>query len=115
MWVILHGLELMGFNDASCRIASAWASIHATVGARPEPEYAWCYPKSLLRQIAADALAGTREIHSRILQDTEKCTVAAKLNSAWDKFWSDPAGFPKWEQQEVELLFQAPAVSGTVQ
>jgi len=107
MWVMLQGLELMGFTEQSCRIASAWSSVLTTLGARAEPEYVWCYPKPLLKQMAEEALVGTRDIHVRLLRNSEGSTVASELNAAWEKFWADPAGFPAWERASVDRLFRS--------
>ncbi len=107
MSVILRGLELIGLSEESAKIASAWSSVLATLGARAEPEYIWCYPKWLLKQITEEALMGTRDIHVRIFRKADAGTVASDLNAAWDKFWEDPAGFPRWERTSVERLFQS--------
>jgi len=106
MSVMLRGLELIGLAEESARLGSVWSSMLATLGTRPEPEYVWCYPKSLLKQIAEEALAGVRDIHVRIFRNAEAGTVASQLNAAWAKFWADPAGFPPWESAAVERLFQ---------
>ena len=107
MTVMLRGLELIGLAEESRRIASAWCSLLATLGVRPEPEFVWCYPRQLLKQIAEEALAGTRDIHVRIFRNGEAETVASELNAAWAKFWEDPVGFPRWEGTAVERLFQS--------
>lgn len=106
MSVMLRGLELIGLGEESRRIASAWSSVVATLGARAEPEYLWCYPKSLLNQIAEQAFLGTQEIHVRVLRSGEGGTVASELNLAWEQFWSDPVAFPTWERGSVDRLFR---------
>jgi hypothetical protein len=105
MSVMLHGLELIGLGEESGRISSAWSSVLGTLGGNPEPEYHWCYPKSLLKQIAEEALRGTEEINIRTYRTGDAGTVASEMNAAWKKFWSDTAGFPTWEKDAVERLF----------
>jgi hypothetical protein len=109
MSVMLRGLELIGLAEESARLGSAWSSMLAALGARPEPEYIWCYPKSLLNQIAEQALLGTQEINVRIFRSAEGGTVSSELNVAWEEFWSDPVGFQAWEKAAVERLFRCSA------
>jgi hypothetical protein len=115
MSVMLRGLELIGLSEESGTIASAWSSVLATLRARAEPEYIWCYPKQLLKQIAEEAFAGTHEIGVRIFRKGEAATVVSELNGAWDKFWEDPGGFPTWERASVERLFQSSFIEGASQ
>lgn len=105
MSAMLYGLELIGFSDASSRISTAWTAVHASLRSEPEPEYTWCFPRDLLRQIATDALAGTRELGAKILEKSDTTSIAARLNAAWERFWSAPDTFPSWERQQVKLLF----------
>ena len=107
MSVMLDGLELIGLGEACGRISSAWSSVLGTLGARPEPEYRWCYPKWLLKQIAEEALRGTEDINIRIYRRGGTGTAASEMNAAWEKFWSDPVGFPSWEKDTVERLFSS--------
>jgi hypothetical protein len=107
MSVMRHGLELIGLTEESARIGSAWSSVLGTLGARPEPEYIWCYPKPLLKKIAEQALQGTQAIQIRIFRNGAGGTVASEMNAAWERFWSDPAGFPSWEKDAVERLFSS--------
>lgn len=107
MSVMLDGLELIGLGEECGRISSAWSSVLGTVGARPEPEYRWCYPKWLLKQIAEEALRGAQGINIRIYRTGDTGTVASEMNAAWEKFWSDPVGFPSWEKDTVERLFSS--------
>jgi len=109
MSVMLRGLELIGLAEESARLGSAWSSMLATLGARREPEYTWCYPKSLLKQIAEQALLGTQEINVRIFRSAEGGTVSSELNVAWERFWSDAVGFQAWERDAVERLFRCSA------
>jgi hypothetical protein len=105
MQAMLYGLELIGFADASSRIGGAWTAVHSSLGARPEPEYDWCFPKHLLQQIARDALSGTRDLKLQMPDRSCTTSIAARLNVAWEKFWSDPESFPAWERHEVEVIF----------
>lgn len=105
MQAMLYALELIGLSDASSRISAAWTTVNACLQAKPEPEYTWCFPKDLIRRIAADALVGTRELKVQVLDKSNTTSIAARLNVAWDKFWSEPDSFPSWERQQVKLLF----------
>jgi len=109
MSVMLRGLELIGLAEESARLGAAWSSMLATLGARREPEYMWCYPNSLLKQIAEQALLGTQEINVRIFRSAEGGTVSSELNVAWEQFWSDAVGFQAWEKAAVERLFRCSA------
>ena len=112
MSVMLQGLELIGLAEESARIVSAWSSLLGTLGVRPESEYTWCYPKSLLKQIAEHALQGTQDIQTRIFRSDDTGTAASEMNRAWEKFWSDPVAFPAWEREAVERLFKSQASGG---
>jgi hypothetical protein len=104
MSVMLHGLDLMGLEEERNRIGPAWSSVLGTLGVRPEPEYAWCYPTWLLKRIAEEALQGTRGIGVRIYQRGDSATAGAEMNKAWEEFWSEPSQFPAWEKRAVERL-----------
>lgn len=106
MQAMLCGLELIGFSDASRRIRTAWSTVQRSLGATAEPEYGWCFPKNLLRRIATDALAGTRALKTKVLQQSDTNSIAIKLNVAWDTFWASPESFPSWERRQVALLFE---------
>jgi hypothetical protein len=106
MRAMLFGLELIGLSEDAQEIANVWSGINKSLAAQPEPEYAWCYPNTLLKQIATDALAATRAIKARIVPLNDSNTVSSFLNTAWQRFWADPSGFPDWEQGQVKLLFE---------
>lgn len=108
MKVMLYGLELLGFTHEVPAIQAKWDELITISGARPEPEYRRCFPDSILRQIAENAITGVNGIGCQVATPQTKTPVYSLLNEAWTKFWDDPLQYITWEREAVRHLRSLP-------
>jgi hypothetical protein len=104
MRAMLFGLEAAGFTGEAVEIGSKWKQLLEHNDVTPEPEYFQCYPDELLRQLAADALRGVRDIGCRLATPTTPDPVHSLLNRAWSEFWTSPDTYSEWEKRAVASI-----------
>jgi hypothetical protein len=104
MCVMLDGLARCGFTTEVANIEQRWQEFIAVVGAQAEPEYRRCFPSSLLREICRAAWDGVNAMGCRFASPSTNDQVYTLLNTAWEEFWRDPAGYGTWEQSAVATL-----------
>lgn len=105
MTILLNGLTRLGFATEVNRIENRWNDFVSLAGGRPEPEYRRCFPSQLLDEVCQAAYDGVQALGCRTVTPSGFGEVSGLLNRAWDAFWSDPAGYGKWEEKAVAQLF----------
>ena len=111
MDAMLYALRLAEFTDEATRIQAHWLDLLKAIGAEPDGAHGRCYPRHLLKRIAACALEGVQGIKCRIARKDTTGEVHEILNEAWERFWSAPADYVEWERQAVERLFNESAAA----
>jgi len=106
MLALLEALCLTGFQTEAENIETKWANLLQHAGAREEPEFVRCYPRKLMRTVAAKALEGVRGIGARVAEPSTHGVIHDSLNRAWNVFWTDPTNFTSWERKRAEEVLQ---------
>jgi hypothetical protein len=104
MRAMLHGLDLMGLNNASQRISSSWAACLTALNTHRGADYDRCFQDELLLRLAQLALEGTRSIGIAIYDPQQSSSIAAALNQAWELFWDGPQAFVLREKELLEAV-----------
>ncbi len=90
----------IGFTTETGRARDRWDEFTAVCGATRQSVFVRCCTDRLLDTICDAALAGVR-----VAGPTTADPIHRLLNSAWDEFWRDPAGYTAWERKAVEDMF----------
>lgn len=106
MRVMLAALSRLGFQGEARSIGLRWDKLVRLSSAGAEPEYHRCYPQHLLEgivQCGSDRIAG---VGCSFASQDRRAPINSILNTAWQKFWNDPAQYLTWERDAVNRLHQ---------
>ena len=106
MRAVLASLRKTGFTDAADAITVRWNNALRLSDDAKAPDYAHCYPEALIDRIVVKALEGVEAMECRIADPNTGDPVFSLLNEAWDRFWSDPDTYHRWESQAVRALLE---------
>ncbi len=106
MFIILEALTLLGFSKEAAEIEQKWRGLLSIGGYTSNSNYERCFPRSLLRNVAKEAVAGYRAMGCRTSAEKSGMPVCNCLNEAWTRFWSAPKEYAAWEQDRVRKLFE---------
>lgn len=101
MKTMLYALSMLGFNNEADTIKAKWEELITISGAKATPEYRRCYPDSLIRQIANEAVVGVTNIGCCVAEPKNTTSIYCLLNDAWTEFWRDPYKYISWEREAV--------------
>ena len=106
MTVVLDALTALGFAAEAGEIEDKWRMLQNVGGYRSNADYARCFDKTLLNNIAEDAVAAYGAI-SCVPANRQAGTakVYTTLNDGWLAFWRDPLRYASWEKAKVGELF----------
>lgn len=101
MRAILLTIEKLGRPDDASELAAEWDEYKGVLGERPDEEYAYCYPDSLLGALARSVI---RSCHDAGLLPYHQHSVAALpslMSEAWIEFRRDPDAYVEWETEKT--------------
>lgn len=102
MIVVLDALTNFGFAAEAADVEDKWRRLLKIGGYRSNADYNRCFERKLLRTIAETATAAYEAIAcSSGAAQAGKARTYDVLNNAWQKFWSNPAGYADWEKSMV--------------
>ncbi|MBI2924207.1 MAG: hypothetical protein HYY24_00700 [Verrucomicrobia bacterium] len=104
MFVALEALTLLGYASEAAEIEAKWNTLLKLAGYRVNPDYERCFPKQLLRVIAAAGVTGYKEMKCRPSSRTSGLRLHDALNEAWEQFWKTPGNYPAWERKRASQL-----------
>ncbi|MEQ1763512.1 MAG: hypothetical protein ABL984_10250 [Pyrinomonadaceae bacterium] len=109
MKIILFALDRSGHFDAANEIDAKWTELLASTGNVEGHEFAECYPRKLLGDVADIGFEGVGKMKIRIATPDTTDTVHNVLNEAWSKFWAlgSEDSYAKWEKDAVEALYES--------
>jgi hypothetical protein len=104
MEAMLIALDLIGFRKHVKAIQEKWNALVESTGSVQTYMYRKACPQQLLQQAAIHALEGTRRIGCRVVEEKTVDKVHDLLNTAWDKFWTCPDDYSKWERNSIAIF-----------
>jgi len=106
MRVILEALRRSGFQKEAMEIKGRWQEALRLTTDTPPPDYIHCYPDALIGFIVEKSAQGVTDMECRLARPDTDDPVHLMLNEAWRNFWTDPAGYHRWEVDTVKELFK---------
>lgn len=106
MCALLKALARSGFASEAVEIGSKWRDVLRLSSNIPPPDYAHCYPDTVLDFIVDKAADAVTEIGCRMAHPDTGDPVHQMLNEAWSRFWDKPSEYPSWEAAAVKALFE---------
>lgn len=106
MRALLAGLQLCGFDADVAEIRQRWQETLRLTTDVAAPDYFYCYPDELIEFVACKAKDGTLEMDCRVAGKQTRDPVHLLLNTAWQKFWTNPGSYHTWEAAAVRELFE---------
>jgi hypothetical protein len=105
MRVILEALRRSGFQKDAMEIKRRWQEALRPTTDTPTPDYIHCYPDALISFIVENSAEGVTDTECRLARPKTDDPVHLMLNEARRNFWTDPAGYHRWEADAVKELF----------
>ena len=106
MRAVLMLLRKIGFRDAAEDIGARWNKALRLSDNAKVPDYAHCYPEELIDCVVEMALLGVQKVECRTAAPNVKDPIHCLLNEAWERFWSDPENYHRWESGAVKALLE---------
>lgn len=97
MALAIDALLAMGHDDACRNISETWEEYLGIVNDRRDPAFDEAYPPHLMNQVVDLTLKAAEQMGGKMARIGASGAVRTILNSAWEDFWRDPAGYPNRE------------------
>ena len=106
---LLYILEYIGFDEETKIILDKWNKMPLALDVKPENEYKYAYPKSLMYKLAKIFLDGLEKskfsrITNKKLDNMDDDEVIRILNDAWKLFLKEPEIYGEWEEETIKKL-----------
>ena len=110
MKAILLALKLLGYNDEASNISHKWQDFLKISEMEKTPEFERAYPESVIEQAVNYAHEAATNMKCRIVNSGTCDPIYVLLNSAWNRFWTDPDNYLEWEKKQIyQIRSQAKA------
>lgn len=103
---ILLMLDEMGCGAEARAIDATWQEFDRIVQDKRDGEYDYCYPDSLLKELAATVklVCAAKGLVAYYDQPMESSNLPSLMRMAWEQFNSDPATYSQWETDTTNAL-----------
>ena len=106
---IVQMLAQSKMQATAASLGEKWEEYVRLTGHVRPPDYAFCYPVSLLEKLADCVFRGCTQLKLKPFSKQEASTegdinIPILINGAWDEFSSNPLEYPKWEEARLDEL-----------
>jgi hypothetical protein len=106
MSALLVALRKSDFQSESAKIEQRWTKALDLTNPDPDSNYNHCYPEEILKFITQKVGEGVADLECRLARPDTSDPVHLMLNTAWRKFWEDPANYHRWEAAAVKQIIE---------
>ncbi len=100
---ILEMLGLVAGVPEARQVEGRWQELLGTIGTSEPQSFHIAYPQTLFHELATEAIQLFEASGLRPYNPGSK-PIADLLNEAWRHFQANPAGFSRWESEQLQRL-----------
>jgi hypothetical protein len=104
--VLLTALSHLKYQREASLIEKKWRGLHALKKTKNTADYANCFPRSVLRKSAEEAIQAYAGMNCRVSAARSGFRVHDLLNEAWEVFWKSPQQYANWEKKNYLRLLK---------